>query len=286
MAMRSRLTLVSLAILAAAGCGGGGGGSGGLDQDASLATDPMVLLDLADRRVVPSHASATAPDGILFRRIAGTTSDLSRSEVDYLSEESERGQHIVRLDEFLISTTEITQRQWERLAGTTPWLTLPGAPLEQDRFIGADLPAVGLTREAIIDVCASWSANGWRLRLPSADEWEYACLGHAGTRTTARFAWGDETATAAQFAHVWLPTTTDPRAQPVASLLPNAFGLYDVHGNAWELVAGGSASTAIACGGAWDSPVLQARASNRLSVPAVAGLPNVGVRLVLVRESR
>jgi hypothetical protein len=65
-------------------------------------------------------------------------------------------------------------------------------------------------------------------RLPTETEWEYAC--RAGTATS--FAFGEPLALLGRYAKYVL--NADGHSHPVESLLPNAFGLFDVHGNAWE----------------------------------------------------
>jgi serine/threonine protein kinase len=65
-------------------------------------------------------------------------------------------------------------------------------------------------------------------RLPTEAEWEYAC--RAGT--TSSFAFGEPRALLGRYAKYVL--NAEGHSHPVESLLPNAFGLFDVHGNAWE----------------------------------------------------
>ena len=65
-------------------------------------------------------------------------------------------------------------------------------------------------------------------RLPTEAEWEYAC--RAGT--TTKFSFGDKLEDIAQYA--WVDLAAKHRTHPVATKLPNPWGLYDMHGNVWE----------------------------------------------------
>ena len=85
-------------------------------------------------------------------------------------------------------------------------------------------------------------------RLPTEAEWEYAC--RAGT--TTRYSSGDDPETLAKVGNVadatakakfpdwtWTIKASDGYVytSPVGSFQPNAFGLYDMHGNAWQWCA-------------------------------------------------
>ena len=93
-------------------------------------------------------------------------------------------------------------------------------------------PAIGMTQLAATEYCLWLSKRtGKKYRLPTEDEWEYAC--RAGS-TTAYF-WGDEADKANDYG--WSIDNSDNTTQPCGKKKPNAFGLYDMTGNVAEWVA-------------------------------------------------
>ena len=106
-----------------------------------------------------------------------------------------------------------------------------------------ELPAVSMTQFAARQY-TKWLSGltGRFYRLPAESEWEYAC--RAGTVTPFSYADAQALADVA-----WFADNADDTTHPVGAKTPNAFGLYDMHGNAaeWvvdELVAGGYAKPA------------------------------------------
>lgn len=283
--MRKQCFVLCASLVVIAGCGG----TGDFAADAGVASNDSVTLALSSRQVMPAGTMGVdgSPDRIVFRRVSADTATIGRVQSDNLVESDERPTSQALLDEYLISSTEITQAQWEAMTGETPWNDLLSSTgVVSSLLVGPQLPAVGMTRDQVEEVCRRFAPPGWRLSLPSPEQWEHAAL--AGG--TTRYAWGDlaSDTLVERHANVWMPSPTDPasrlRPHVVGSHLANGFGLHDMHGNAWEMTTAGGTAKVVVCGGAWDQPVLQARASNRMQVPADVGLPTVGVRLVLVRE--
>lgn len=64
--------------------------------------------------------------------------------------------------------------------------------------------------------------------MPTEAQWEYAC--RAGT--TTKYTFGEEDSGLGDYA--WFTANSDSKTQPVGQKKPNAWGLYDVHGNVWE----------------------------------------------------
>lgn len=130
-------------------------------------------------------------------------------------------------DGFWIAQTEVTVRQFrqftratgfrttaERAHALRTWKT-PGFPQS------AEDPVVWLSFEDAL-AYAKWSGAG----LPTEAEWVYAA--HAGA--TTRFPWGDTH----DHRYMWHRGNSGGRTRPVASKLPNSWGIYDMVGNAWE----------------------------------------------------
>ena len=134
--------------------------------------------------------------------------------------------------------------------------------------------------------------TGKTYRLLSEAEWEYAA--RAGTTTAYWF--GENPEMIDQYA--WYTRNSEGRAHPVGKKKPNAWGLYDVYGNAWEWVEdcyhanddgapmNGSAWTTnadcngrVARGGSWDSAPGDRRTATRLRLSTDVRNYNIGFRL-------
>src|SRR5205807_10338042 len=114
-------------------------------------------------------------------------------------------------------------------------------PTSEDGFWGSDLPAETDTENAVWEDCLEFlrqlsERDGHAYRLPTEAEWEYAC--RAGTTTP--FFFGETISTDQANYDCSRPTGRGKAARafakptPVGSFAPNAWGLYDMHGNVWE----------------------------------------------------
>ncbi len=151
---------------------------------------------------------------------------------------SERPQHRVTVSSFYMGRYPITQAQWKAIAATAKIdIDLETNP---SRFKGDELPVERVNWYQATEFCKRLSRETKReYRLPSEAEWEYAC--RAGTTTPFYFG---ETITGKLANYRASGTYADePKGEyrqqttPVGQFSPNAFGLYDMHGNVCEWCA-------------------------------------------------
>ena len=96
-------------------------------------------------------------------------------------------------------------------------------------FITEQHPATNLAYTDMIAFCDWLSRESRRtIRLPTEQEWEYAC--RCGRR--GRWSFGDDSQQLQEYA--WFETSADKDMHPTRMLKPNAWGLYDMHGNEFE----------------------------------------------------
>ena len=137
-------------------------------------------------------------------------------------DDAEQPQHRVRLTKpFLMGVTEVTQSQWKAVMGDGN---------NGSMFKGDDLPMEELKWNDAKEFCRKLSAkDGREYRLPTEAEWEFACRAWTKTRFYSGDADGD-LGTVGWFRD----NSPQRRTHPVGQKKANTYGLYDMHGNAYE----------------------------------------------------
>jgi formylglycine-generating enzyme required for sulfatase activity len=149
--------------------------------------------------------------------------------------------------DFWIDTTEVTQSSYYSLMGTNPssFMGFGNRPVEKTTWFDAALYCNERSKRDSLDTVYSYTGisgirgNGCTgltglaidlsksgYRLPTEAEWEYSC--RAGTTTD--YYWGS----ANEDAYIWYFVNSTSQTHPVATKLPNAWGLYDMNGNVAE----------------------------------------------------
>ena len=126
---------------------------------------------------------------------------------------------------FWMMETQVTQKQWKAIMGNNP-----------SRFKGDDLPVEHVSRYDCQEFCMKCTQLGLLVQLPTEAQWEYAC--RAGS--TTKFFWGNTLNGDKANCDGNYPSGTETKGQylkkpiSVISYEPNAWGLYNMHGNVWE----------------------------------------------------
>ena len=213
--------------------------------------------------------------------------------------------HKVTLTKFYwLGKYEVTQGEYEKLMGKSP-----------SKFKGAKLPVEQVSWTDALAFCAKLTDRerqagrlpaGYEYRLPTEAEWEYAC--RAGTQTGYSF--GDDAGKLSQYGNYCDRSNTDgfswqdkdhddghDKTSPVGAYKPNAWGLYDMHGNVWEWCldwfgdypAGAvtdpagprTGSNRVYRGGGWYDNARYCRAAYRGRGDPASTISNLGFRVAL-----
>ncbi len=143
-------------------------------------------------------------------------------DADKYAGPAEKPRHRVRIAKpFCLGKYLVTQEQWEAVMGDNPSF-----------FKGPKNPVEGVSWEDCQKFLAKLNEKSRSARdkfvLPTEAQWEYAC--RAGS--TTRYCFGDDESKLGEYA--WYDANSDDKTHPVGGKKPNAWGLYDMHGNVWE----------------------------------------------------
>ena len=209
-------------------------------------------------------------------------------------------QHTVRISNpFYLQTSEVTLAQWRALMGKK---------LIGRRKGSGNMPVVKISWHDCKKFINNLNAlSEWSYRLPTEAEWEYAC--RAGSSTA--YSWGNDIdCRKAMYGNNSLKSNECldyvkskglriDQPAPVKSYHPNAWGLYDMHGNVWEWchdwyrdytastkidpIGPDSGTMRVRRGGSWFRYGYSCRSANRNSGHPGSRFKTTGFRLVAQR---
>ncbi len=152
--------------------------------------------------------------------------------------DNESPQHEVTISPFFMGKFTVTQAQWQAVASLPKIKT--DLKSDPSNFKGKNQPVERVSWYGAVEFCARLSQKSGRTyRLPSETEWEYAC--RAGTTTPFHFGQTITTDLANYNGNYTYGSAPKGKYREqtteVGTFSPNAFGLYDMHGNVWEWCA-------------------------------------------------
>ena len=177
---------------------------------------------------------------------------------------------------FKMGKFEVAQRQWLAVMGDSP-----------SEFKGDDNPVENVSWDDCkkflerLNVLPEVKESGLTFRFPTETEWEYACRA-GSTGDYCKLADGTKITETTLGEVAWYGENSNTEAHLVGQKKPNAFGLYDMHGNMWEwcedLYEIGS-SNRVLRGGSWFDDSEDCAAGHRLDNAPAVRCYNFGFRL-------
>ncbi len=231
--------------------------------------------------------------------ISGPGGELGRNNTStFIMNET---QHQVTIsNDFYIAKFPVTQAQYEAVMGNNP-----------SKFKGDDNPVERVSWfmakefcDKLNEVTESTRLPGYRFDLPTEAQWEYAC--RAGTTTALNsgknITTAEDKVSCPNFDEVgWYESNSDGKTQPVGLKMPNAWGIYDMHGNVWEWcedwlansydlinltdpTGPASGSTRVCRGGSWSYSPRFCRSAYRGGDIPERAYYDFGFRIALIQE--
>lgn len=287
-------TVTAQAGTTAQGTASIGGGALYAQSSRAASQRPNRREGLTTEPALVAAPTVRTPGGIELVLIpAGSFMMGSADSAEDSDEGDERPVHQVRFKySFYMSRYEVTQAQWRALMEINP-----------SYFKGDDLPVERVKWSEAQEFIRRLNAkhDGYIYRMPSEAEWEYAC--RAGTETP--FSYGSSLSSALANFDGTQPYGGAPRGlnreqtTPVGSFAPNAWGLYDMHGNVFEWcedkyhdsyddapadgsawTRGGVSNWRVLRGGSWFDGANALRSTSRERLYLDICDPFIGLRLV------
>ena len=200
------------------------------------------------QRKIEKLTTVTAPNGMKLRRLPNGRFYMGSHDSDVFLRNNEHPQHRVTIPNHLfMGVCPVTQKQFFDLMAYNPSIVLQNenCPVEAVTWFSAvefcnkmseaeslapyyEMKAVRRRANDSIEDANVTVLGGDGYRLPTEAEWEYAC--RAGSITPWSF--GDQILDVLQYA--WFYDNAMMETHPVGQRKPNAWGLFDMHGNVME----------------------------------------------------
>ncbi|MGL4549978.1 MAG: formylglycine-generating enzyme family protein [Gemmataceae bacterium] len=265
-----------------------------------LSLAATLLLNAADEPMPKTEVEVTNAVGMKLRRVPAGTITVRITDEDFPDRPAADTAEVKIDKAFYLGSYEVTQEEYEKVVGANPSAFSPAGD-NRHRVKGMAtkrFPVENVTWYKAKEFCAKLSempeekAAGRAYRLPTGDEWEYAA--RAGSSKAALYAFGTAL-TSDQANFNGLVPDGDAtkgvnlqRPASVGSYKPNAWGLYDMHGNVWEWTADVYRTKdgkevdgrKMLRGGSWLNRARDCAASTRLGLEADEVYNNIGFRVV------
>jgi len=169
------------------------------------------------------------PPGWVFLPIQPGTFRMGSPQNETGRQDNERIRTVTLAKRYWMGAYEVTQQQYEEIMGANP-----------SRLKGSTRPVDVVSWNDAQDFLRKFNERerqakrlpaNWAYRLPTEAEWEYAC--RAGS--TAAYCFGDDEGVLGEYA--WYDRNSEGAPSAVGQKRPNAWGLYDMHGNVAEWCA-------------------------------------------------
>jgi serine/threonine protein kinase len=187
---------------------------------------------------------------------------------------------------YYLGAYEVTREEWERVLGpnSCPTKVPDGISAEHAKR----WPVTGVSWKQcqvfLRELNRQAPERGWLYRLPQIGEWEYACRG-GPNRSDAELNCSYYAGEPSEEAHPErMNSSESERGLPtrVGSFPPNRLGLYDMHGNAFELLGTVERDNCYLAGGCWIDDTTQMRATPTNLVNRDHGMVGSGFRIARV----
>jgi formylglycine-generating enzyme required for sulfatase activity/membrane protease YdiL (CAAX protease family) len=232
--------------------------------------------------VMSVPASRVALSGISFVMVPEGYGTAGSPENEYGHKNDEEQHQFVLRENLWFSQMEITQKQFERILGKDQNKSLQKSP---------ELPVNNITLRVAKRLCEELSRrdSSWHFRIPTQDEWEYACRagmkGPIGTGTKGDPSDpGNFDRLSRDLSITAIYQSTGPAK--VGTKLPNKWGLYDMQGNVAEMCCEQPdewmIQTVYVRGGSWAGNYLSARCASKATIDSEKTNASIGLRIVAI----